>query len=116
MLDVYGALLGRKTEVPKVFVASKSDNRIFKESTPVEMNSDGSYVIAEEIEGTYYLVAWRDVNENGSIDGGDFFGITDRDIYFEAETIYEEQDINMYYVKPDSAGTSSNSLSFEVIE
>ncbi len=116
LLDFYGALLDRKTEVPKVFVASKSDNRIYKESTPVEMNSDNSYVIAEEVEGTYYLVAWRDVNENGSIDGGDFFGITDKDINFELDTIYEEQDINMYYVKPDSTETSSGSLSFEVIE
>ena len=116
MLDVYGALLGKKTEVPNVFIASKSDNKIYKESTPVKINSNGSYVIAEEIEGSYYLVAWRDVNENGTIDGGDFFGITDRKIYFEPETIYEEQDINMYYVKPDTAGTSSSSFSFEVID
>jgi len=114
MLDVYGALLGEKTEVPNVFVASRTDNTIYRESTPVEINSDGSYVIAEEIEGSYYLVAWRDVNGNGNIDGGDFFGITDNKSYFEPETIYEEQDINMYYVQPDTSGSSSSSLSIGV--
>lgn len=115
MLDVYGALLGEKTEVPKVFVASRSDNKIYKESVPVEINSNGSYAISEEIEGRYYLVAWRDVNENEVIDGGDFFGITDNEIYFEPETIYEEQDINMYYVKPDTSEASASSLNIEVV-
>lgn len=35
----------------------------------------GSYTISGIVPGTYYMDAWKDNNNNGQIDGGDFFGV-----------------------------------------
>lgn len=35
----------------------------------------GAYAISDIVPGTYYMDAWKDNNNNGQIDGGDFFGV-----------------------------------------
>ena len=92
----------------------------------------GHQIIMHNSEDLIYISnssgsSWIEMTANGKIDiyaqdsisvhtENDINFTADRDINFESETIYEEQDINMYYVKSDSAETSSGSLSFEVIE
>lgn len=113
LLDAYGALLNKRIAAPYVFAATESSGTIKIESNSTRMNSDGSYSLSDRINGDYKMVAWRDINNNFEIDGGDYFGITESDEYYQPDEIYDNQDINMYYVTESS---SAASLSVEGIE
>lgn len=113
LLDVYGALLNKKITAPYVFAATKNNGTLIIESNSTRMNSDGSYTLSDRINGDYYMVAWRDINNNFEIDGGDYFGITESVEKYYSGSIYDNQDINMYYVTSSSTAAS---LSVEGIE
>jgi len=113
MLDIYGALLNKKIGAPYVFAATKSNGTLIIESNSTRMNSDGNYSLADRIIGDYYMVAWRDINDNFEIDGGDYFGISNSTEYYNPGAVYDNQDIDMYYV---TSSSSAASLSVEGIE
>jgi len=113
MIDIYGALLNQKIGAPYVFAATENNGTLIIESNSTRMNSDGSYSLADRIIGDYYMVAWRDINDNFEIDGGDYFGITDAAEYYNPGAVYDNQDIDMYYV---TSSSSAASLSVEGIE
>jgi len=113
LLDAYGALLNKKIAAPYVFAATKNNNVITIASNSTRMNSDGSYTLSDRIIGDYYMVSWRDINNNFEIDGGDYFGITDTTEDYQPGVVYENQDIDMYYV---TSSSSAAALSVEGIE
>ena len=113
LLDAYGALLNKRIAAPYVFAATKNNNVITIASNSTRMNSDGSYTLSDRIIGDYYMVSWRDINNNFEIDGGDYFGITDTTEDYQPGVVYENQDIDMYYV---TSSSSAAALSVEGIE
>lgn len=113
LLDAYGALLNKRIAAPYVFAATKNNNVITIASNSTRMNSDGSYTLSDRINGDYYMVSWRDINNNFEIDGGDYFGITDSTEKYYSGEVYENQDIDMYYVTSSSTAAA---LSVEGIE
>ena len=121
MLDVYAALKNEKTKPPIVFIAEiVGDELVPVDNTDVEVNSEGEYAISERVEGQYYLVAWKNTNNNDSIDQGDYYGISpdpaevDGGIYFQPGEIVKE-DIDMYYVYAET-NASAPSISAASLE
>lgn len=41
----------------------------------VGADGNGGYTISNIVPGTYYMDAWKDNNNNGAIDAGDFYGV-----------------------------------------
>lgn len=113
LLDVYGALINERLEAPYVFAATENNGTITIESNSTRMNSDGSYSLYDRISGDYYMVAWRDINDNYEIDSGDYFGRTDTTANFQPGGVFSNQNIDMYYV---TSSSSAASLSVEGIE
>ncbi|TDP95929.1 serine protease [Halanaerobium saccharolyticum] len=120
MLDVYAALKNEKTKPPIVFVAEViGDELVPVDNTDVEVNSEGEYAISERVEGQYYLVAWKNTNNNDSIDQGDYYGISpdpelEEGIYFQPGEMVKEN-IDMYYVYAET-NASAPSISAASIE
>lgn len=107
MLDVYAALENEKTKPPIVFIAEIiGDKLVPVNNTDVEVNSEGDYAISKRVEGQYYLVAWKNTNNNDFIDQGDYYGISpnpdvEEGINFQPGEIVKEN-IDMYYVYAES--------------
>ena len=115
LLDVYGALLNEKLEEPFVFAASKNGNELRIESDFTRRDRDGSYTLVDEVVGDYYMVGWRDVNDNNIIDVGDYFGMTDQTTNFNLKNYYKIN-LKMNYVDQDSTATSLNIKGVQTIE
>ncbi|MCF8001595.1 MAG: S8 family serine peptidase [Halanaerobiales bacterium] len=105
LVDAYGALLNKKLKRPYVFAATKENGSFNLKSELIIMNKDGSYQLDEVATGKLYLLAWRDVNENQTIDAGDYYGEYDSQIDFQAGGTYSNKDIDMFYV-PDEDDTN----------
>ena len=105
LLDVYGALLNEKLEEPFVFAASKNGDELRIESDFTRRDRDGSYTLVDEVVGNYYIVGWRDVNDNSRIDVGDYFGMTDQTTNFNLKNYYKIN-LKMNYVDQNSTAAS----------
>jgi len=100
LIDAYAALREEPLPLPDVFASSIEGTEITTESLP-GIWDNGSYYIADIDPGEYYLVAIRDLNNNGQIDSGDYFGKSAETVYIE-EDIITIKDIDLYYVDDNS--------------
>lgn len=107
-LDAYGALLGKKLEAPYVFAAKVIDDQIIIESNSTRPDKDGNYTLYDDLEGEYYLIGWRDVNNSLEIDAGDYFGVLENPVNLRTNASFNNIDIDMYYVTEESTATSLN--------
>ncbi len=73
-----GAALGAPggTNLMRAFTGTSSDNSIAVASDMVAVSSSGTFFITNATPGVRSVFAWQDVNGNGLVDGGDFFGET----------------------------------------
>jgi len=101
LVDAYGALLGKKLENPYVFAGNEDSNYIYVRSDTTIMNDNGSYTLNQVASEEVYIYGWRDVNDNGIIDDGDYFGKSDSELYITNNS-YHYEDIEMYYVESSS--------------
>ena len=101
LVDAYGALLGKKLENPYVFAGNEDSDYIYVRSDTTIMNDNGSYTLNQVASEEVYIYGWRDVNDNGIIDGGDYFGRSDSELYITNNS-YHYEDIEMYYVESSS--------------
>ena len=77
IVDAYGALLGKQMDNPSVFAGVRQDGNYKVMSEIKEINDDGSFHLDEIENKDVYIIGWRDVNKNGQIDQGDYYGKTD---------------------------------------
>lgn len=99
LVDAYGALLDKKLEPPYVFAAKEKKDTLYIKSEVTRINDDSSnfYELKEVADEEVYIYAWRDVNENQIIDGGDYYGKSSSSINL-SENISTSVDLDMYYV------------------
>jgi hypothetical protein len=73
-----GAALGApaSTNLMRAFTGTSSGSSIILASDMVTVGSSGVFFITNAVPGTRSVFAWQDVNGNGLVDGGDFFGET----------------------------------------
>ncbi len=100
LVDAYAALRGEALPLPNVFVATVSGNDVSTVTPPGDWDN-GSFFIPGVPEGDYYLVAVRDLNNNNTIDTGDYFGKSTETINIEEHTT-TSKDITLYYVDDTS--------------
>jgi serine protease len=111
LVDAYGALLNKELNRPYVFAVSKENHTFKLKSELVTMNKDGSYKLEEVASEKLYFIAWRDVNDNQKIDGGDYYGEYDTEIDIIEGTTYNNIDIEMFYIpKDDNTNIEINGL------
>lgn len=111
-LDAYGALLGKQIESPFVFAARTSGNELIIESNSARTDVNNNYTLYDELEGEYYMVAWRDIDKDEEISAGDYFGITPNTENLILNNSYNI-DVDMYYVTESSTATSLNIVNLE---
>jgi serine protease len=111
-LDAYGAILGKRLEPPYVFAARTTENELIIESNSARSDINNNYTLYDELEGEYYMVAWRDVDNDEEISAGDYFGITSNTENLILDNDYNI-DIDMYYVTESSNLRSLNVVNFE---
>jgi len=73
-----GAALGApaSTNLMQAFTGTSSGSSIILASDMVTTGGSGVFFITNAVPGTRSVFAWQDVNGNGLVDGGDFFGET----------------------------------------
>ncbi len=101
LLDVYGALLNKKLENPYVFAASVEGDNLYLKSELIRADADGSFQLNQVLAEDVFVYGWRDVNENGSIDAGDYFGRYDNLITAVDNSSYSA-DFEIYYLSDSS--------------
>ncbi|MGP3778339.1 S8 family serine peptidase [Halanaerobium saccharolyticum] len=114
LLDVYGALLDQKLDRPYIFVSEDNIIENITQSSIVseftQMDKDNNYTLSkDQIEGDYFVVVWRDVDSDNSIDAGDYYGVTESRTSFTSKNYYTI-DLDMYYVTDSTV--SSGILSY----
>jgi len=108
LIDAYGALLGKKIKMPQVFAAIKKGADFKVISDIVTTREDGIFVLNKvEKRNNILIIAWRDLNENGLIDKGDYFGKSE-EIFNIAEYSINTLELLMNYL--------SSSLAIEVVK
>jgi len=98
LVDAYAALLGKRFSEPEVFAAVKEGNTLRIKSEVKKVNNDGSFELEKVNVGNVYLIIWRDVNENGLIDRGDYYGETDKPLYITRDKLIKNVELNGYYL------------------
>lgn len=88
LVDAYGALQGNKLDKPRVFAVTKGGDVLKKASEAVKVEDDEFY-LDEFTNREVYFVGWRDVNQNGQVDQGDYFTMT------ESYSLKEDQKYNL---------------------
>ena len=102
LIDAYGALLNKELGGPYIFAGKETDGTIEVVSEVTQL-SGGDYKLNHVEPGNIKIYGWRDSNNNGEIDAGDYWGETNY-IDIEGSTSYT-RDIDIYYV---SESTESN--------
>ncbi|WP_239550968.1 S8 family serine peptidase [Halanaerobacter jeridensis] len=74
LVDAYGALLNRKLGPPKVFAATKSGDDLTVVSEVREFANNTTYGLDQIDADEVYIIGWRDVNNSGRVDQGDYYG------------------------------------------
>ncbi len=97
LIDAYAALLGKNLENTEVFAAAKSGEILNLMSDIRTVNDDGTFVLDKVKPGQVYIVAWRDVNGNGRVDRGDYYGETGRPLTITEGSSFDV-DLTTYYV------------------
>lgn len=98
LVDAYGALLNKKLKNPYVFAGSEKYD-IKSEFT--KMKDDGSFILNQVEADEVYVYSWRDVNENGIIDSGDYYGRSSNSLNISDNTDHYV-DLNMFYINDSS--------------
>ena len=100
LVDAYGALLNKKLEDPCVFAGEEDNDNIYVKSDTTIVGDNGAYNLNQVQSGNLYIYGWRDVNENGTIDDGDYYGRSNL-LDIEGSSNYNV-DIDMYYIDGSS--------------
>ncbi|MFW6025764.1 MAG: S8 family peptidase [Candidatus Woesearchaeota archaeon] len=108
LVDAYAALLGEKFKPPYVFAANFENGSIKVKSELKRANENGDYYLNEVDSGHLHIIAWRDINENGIIDAGDYYG--ESSLTRIENDIDKIIDIDMYYVSKESEIYNTNVL------
>lgn len=74
LVDAYGALLGKKLAAPKVFAATRSGDTLTVQSEVRQVADDETYGLNQIDEPEVLIVGWRDVNNDGKVNQGDYYG------------------------------------------
>ncbi len=74
LVDAYAALINKKIKNPVVFAADKNGSSLYVKSDIIKAEDNGSFSLSKVNSNAQYLIAWFDGNDNGIIDGGDYFG------------------------------------------
>ncbi|MFO7819163.1 MAG: S8 family serine peptidase [Halanaerobacter sp.] len=75
LIDAYGALLDKKLAPPKIFAATKNGNTLTVASEVREAANGEDYALNQINKGEeVYIIGWRDVNNDGEVNQGDYYG------------------------------------------
>ncbi len=100
LIDAYAALRGEPLPPPSVCAAFINGSEI----TPVSeviTGENNSYQIPGISPGEYYLVTFRDMNNNGLLETGEYFGQSNGEIIV-TEDATTTVDLNLYYIDDKS--------------
>ncbi|HMA59732.1 MAG TPA: hypothetical protein VKN64_05510, partial [Halanaerobiales bacterium] len=92
--------LNKKLEDPCVFAGEEDNDNIYVKSDTTIVDDNGAYNLNQVQSGNLYIYGWRDVNENGTIDDGDYYGRSNL-LDIEGSSNYNV-DIDMYYIDGSS--------------
>ncbi len=106
LLDVYGALLNKRLENPYVFAAEEKNGDLYVRSEIIIAEADGSFTLNDAAAGELKLIAWRDVNEDGIINGGDYYGENQKTFTVSEGGNYAAE-FEIYYLPEQSAAPVS---------
>lgn len=95
LVDAYAALLGRKLPDPVIFSAELDSNILNATGNSVKVEAEGKFSI-NNVDDNSVIVAWRDVNNNGIVDQGDYYGSS------KVIAGIDNMEIKMYYVSSGS--------------
>ncbi|MGM0410928.1 MAG: S8 family peptidase [Bacillota bacterium] len=111
LVDAYAALRGEKLKPPYVFAANFENGSIKVKSELKRAYENGDYYLNEVDSGYLHIIAWRDINGNGIIDAGDYYG--ESSLTRIEDDIDKIIDIDMYYVSKESEIYNTNVLGME---
>ena len=100
LVDAYGALLwgteGEKLRAPQVFAATKDGDTLTVQSEVKEVNNTRNYRLRQVDKQKVYIVGWRDVNNSGQVDQGDYYGQVGP-IIFDSSQV-QKNDLQLNYI------------------
>ncbi|MFP4661767.1 MAG: S8 family serine peptidase [Halanaerobiales bacterium] len=77
LVDAYGALVNKKIMNPVVFTATRSGSTLHVKSDMIKATDNGSFKLSKVNTDSDVIISWFDGNDNGMIDGGDYYGEVD---------------------------------------
>ncbi|HMA59617.1 MAG TPA: S8 family serine peptidase, partial [Halanaerobiales bacterium] len=98
LVDAYGALLDKRLKKPYIFAATKENGSIDIKSEFETVDRDNTYKLDEIVEDKVYIIGWRDVNDDKIINKGDYYGEYEKEINLLENSLYNNIDIEMYYI------------------
>ena len=108
LVDAYGALLGKKLKQPKVFAATKGGDKVYLKSEIKSVTDDGRFTLEKVVSEKVLIIGWRDVNQNGIIDQGDYYGQTRQKLDIKENRTYNA-DLVINYI-------SDSGFSYDVVK
>ncbi len=102
LVDAYGALINKRLKKPYIFAATKENGSINIKSEFKTINNDNTYKLNEIMEDKVIVIGWRDVNEDQIINKGDYYGESKTEIDLLENSLYNNIDIDMYYIPQDN--------------
>ncbi|MGM0445701.1 MAG: S8 family serine peptidase [Bacillota bacterium] len=99
LVDAYAALINKRLKKPYVFAANRENGTLNIKSEFIKVNDDNTYKLENLVEGNVIVVAWRDVDEDGKISAGDYYGEYGSEINVLENNLYNNIDIDMYYIQ-----------------
>jgi len=79
LVDAYAALINKKISNPFVFAADKEASTLYVKSNISKASDNNSFGLTKVNSNAQYIIAWFDGNDNGIVDGGDFYGEVEND-------------------------------------
>ncbi|MDK2930721.1 MAG: serine protease [Bacillota bacterium] len=76
LINAHAAITNSRVTSMQVFAGYESSGYVYRKSDAVVPGTEGFYSITNVESGSWYVYGWIDVNRNGAIDGGDYFGRT----------------------------------------
>jgi len=92
LVDAYAALINKKISNPFVFAAEKGGSSLYVKSEISKASDNDSFSLSKVDSNAQYIIAWFDSNDNGIVDGGDFYGEV------ETPSLENSVRVNMSYI------------------
>jgi serine protease len=87
MVNAHAAVSGALITNMKVFAGDEDEISITPYSDMVNPKAGGFFEITGVPKGSWYIYGWIDVNNNGAVDFGDYFGRTSGKVVFNGGTL-----------------------------